>query len=261
MLIKSYLQQLQKLMPNQWLENIQYLHSKLLWKWLLLGGSQQLTLSHKSAMVFSPHQDDETFGCGGMIAHKRELGIPVIVVFLTNGEGLGRLNPDDQNHIVETRKQEAITALQILGVAATDIYFLAKPDGSLNALRNTEYQQLIQQLTELLKSYQPEEVYVPHKKDCHKDHEATFELVKTAINEAKIKVELLQYPVWLFWRAPLFILLKIQDIAAAHRFSITSVQEKKGQAIASYSSQLQSLPSGFVKQFLNSYEIFFKTQV
>ncbi|WP_066424522.1 PIG-L deacetylase family protein [Anabaena sp. 4-3] len=260
MTMKNHLQQLQKLMPNQWLEKLQYLHSKLLWNWLLFAGSQKLGLSQKSAMVFSPHQDDETFGCGGMIAQKRALGIPVVVVFLTNGAGAEALNQDAQNHIIETRKQEAIKALEILGVAATDIHFLAKADGGLKKLENEEYQQIIKQLAAMINYYQPEEVYVPHRQDCHQDHEATFTLVKTAIKAANIQVDFYQYPVWLFWRSPLFILLKLQDIAAAYRVAIAGVQEQKNRAIASYSSQLQSLPSGFVKQFLNDHEIFFKTE-
>ncbi|UKO97961.1 PIG-L deacetylase family protein [Nostoc sp. UHCC 0870] len=259
--IKNYLQELQKSIPNQWLEKVQYLHSDLLWRWLVFSGSEAIALSQKSAMVFSPHQDDETFGCGGMIAHKREKGIQVVVVFLTNGAGGDNLNPDLQNQIILTRKQEAVTALQILGVEVSDIYFLDKPDGHLQNLIAEERQQTIKQIAELLRLYQPEEVYIPHSKDCHRDHEATFPLVKAGINEANIKPELLQYAIWLFWRSPLFIILKLQDLAAAYRVSITSVQEKKKLAIASYSSQLASLPQGFVKQFLSSYEIFFKTQI
>ncbi|AUT00456.1 GlcNAc-PI de-N-acetylase [Nostoc sp. CENA543] len=258
--MKVYLQKIQKIIPAQWLENLQYLHSHFIWRWLLSDGSQPKDFSHKSAMVFSPHQDDETFGCGGMIAHKTAQGIKVVVVFLTNGDAAGGCNLDLKNQIIATRRQEAVTALQILGVQTSDIHFLSKPDGYLQNLNEPEKQQTIAQVAELLKLYQPEEVYVPHRKDCHRDHEATFTLVKSAIQSAKIHPDLLQYPIWLFWRSPLFLMLKLSDLAAAYRFSITAVQEKKQQAIAAYSSQLQSLPQGFVKQFLTSYEIFFKTQ-
>jgi len=258
--MKFYLQKIQKVIPQQWLENLQYIHSRFIWQWLLFDGSQPIVFSHKTAMVFSPHQDDETFGCGGMIAHKRELGINVVVVFLTNGEGAGGLNQDLQKQIIATRRHEAVTALQILGVESSNIYFLSKPDGHLQSLNSEEKQQTIEELVDLLKLYQPEEVYVPHHKDCHRDHEATFTLVKAGIKAADIKPDLLQYPIWLFWRSPLFLMLKLPDLAVAYRFSITTVQEKKRQAIAAYTSQLQSLPQGFVKQFLTSYEVFFKTQ-
>ncbi len=257
---KVYLQRLQKLMPNTWLEKIQCIHSSLLCRCILLGGSKPLTLSQKSAMVFSPHQDDETFGCGGMIAHKREQGIPVTVVFLTNGQGAAGTDPDAQNAMIKIRQQEAIEALKILGVEPSEIHFLAKIDGSLQDLVNEEKQQTISQVSALLETYQPEEVYVPHRKDCHQDHEATYKLVKAALNQTNITVELIQYPIWLFWRAPLFILLKLPDIAAAYCFSIASVQEKKNQAIASYKSQIASLPDGFIQRFLGAYEIFFRVE-
>jgi LmbE family N-acetylglucosaminyl deacetylase len=209
-------------------------------------------------MVFSPHQDDETFGCGGMIAHKREQGIPVVVVFLTDGQGSG--GSDTKNTIVQIRKQEALEALAILGVKASEIHFLDKPDGTLQDLNNDEQQEIISRVAQLIQYYQPEEIYVPHRKDCHRDHEATYELVKVAMAANNTRVELLQYPIWLFWRAPLFILLKLQDLAAAYCFSITLVQEKKNRAIASYRSQIKSLPRGFMKRFLGSYEIFFKVE-
>ncbi|AFY34954.1 PIG-L deacetylase family protein [Calothrix sp. PCC 7507] len=257
--IKKYLQRLQKLLPNTWIEQMQYMHSSLLSRWILNNKSQPLAFSQKSAMVFSPHQDDETFGCGGMIAIKREYGIPVVVVFLTNGQGLGGLEPNSPNEIIQIRQQEAVTALNILGVETSAIHFLEKQDGTLPDLKNEEKKQAIAEVIELLKHYQPEEVYVPHYKDCHRDHEATYKLVKEAITQAKLTVELIQYPIWLFWRAPLFIMLNFQDIAAAYHFSITSVQDKKSRAIASYYSQIQSLPRGFIQRFLGTHEIFFKS--
>ncbi|MDP5337907.1 MAG: PIG-L family deacetylase, partial [Nodularia sp. (in: cyanobacteria)] len=171
MTVKTHLQRLQTIFPHSWLEKLQYIHSSLLCKWILLRSSQPLEFTQKSAMVFSPHQDDETFGCGGMIAHKREQGIPVIVVFLTDGQGLGV--GDSQNTLVQIRQQEAVTALAILGVEASEIHFLAKPDGSLQNLKPEEKKQTIFQVSALIQYYQPEEVYVPHQKDCHRDHEAT----------------------------------------------------------------------------------------
>jgi LmbE family N-acetylglucosaminyl deacetylase len=258
--MKKYLQQLQKLLPNVLIEKMQYIHSCLILRWILRKKSQPLTFSHKSAMVFAPHQDDETFGCGGMIALKRESGIPVVVAFLTDGQGANNSELNSPNKIIQIRKQEAVTALKILGVELSEIYFLEKPDGSLPYLKTEERQQTISQIVELLKQYQPEEVYLPHYKDCHRDHEATYTLVKEAIAQTKITVDLIQYPIWLFWRAPLFMMLKLQDIAAASHLSIASVQKKKNQAISSYCSQLNILPQGFITRFLGSNEIFFKSE-
>ncbi|MBK1986710.1 PIG-L family deacetylase [Sphaerospermopsis aphanizomenoides BCCUSP55] len=257
---KNSLTKLEKLIPNNLLNQIQYIHSSLLSKWILLWGSQPLKFSQKSAMVFSPHQDDETLGCGGMIARKREQGISVVVTFLTDGRGSHGSDPHIQNQIIQIRKQESLKALSILGVQPSEIYFFDQPDGTLPDLKAEERQQTIDQISQLLKQYQPGEVYVPHRKDCHKDHEATYSLVKEAIAQLGIKLELLEYPIWVFWRAPLFILLKLKDIRSAYRLSITSVQDKKKRAIAAYPSQIQTLPRGFIKRFLNSEEIFFHSK-
>jgi LmbE family N-acetylglucosaminyl deacetylase len=257
---KKTLQKIEKLLPNTWLYQVQYMHSSLLEEWILRRGSTPLTFSKKSAMVFSPHQDDETFGCGGMIALKREQGIPVVVAFLTDGQGSVGEESEIKDKIIPIRKQEAVTALTILGVELSEIYFLDKVDGTLRDLEALQRQQTIEEIVELLQKYKPGEVYVPHEKDCHQDHEATYTLVKEAIAIAQIEVELLEYAIWLFWRAPLFIMLKLQDIADAYRLSISAVQDKKKRAIASYSSQVQSLPPGFIKRFLGTSEIFFKVE-
>lgn len=258
---KQILQKLQKMLPASWLYEVQNLHSNLMFRWILRVKSQPLILSQKSAMVFSPHQDDETFGCGGMIALKRKQEVPVSVVFLTDGQGNGGFKASSKDKIIDIRKQEAEAALKILGVEPNCIHFLDKADGSLQYLHDESKQKTIEQIVKLLIDCQPEEVYVPHRKDCHCDHEATYTLVKEAIAISKIQVELLQYPIWMFWRAPLFIMLKLTDIASAHRLSIVPVQVLKEQAIASYCSQVESLPRGFVKRFLNPYEIFFKVEL
>ncbi|MFM7406059.1 MAG: PIG-L deacetylase family protein [Cuspidothrix sp.] len=249
---------LEKLIPQNLLNQLQYFHSRLISWWILHWGSHPLKFSQKSAMVFSPHQDDETFGCGGMIAQKREEGIPVVVTFLTDGRGSHGADCQIQNQMIQIRQQESLTALDILGVNSADIHFLNYPDGSLTSLNFPSQEEIINQISELLKRYQPGEVYVPHRKDCHQDHEATYNLVRQAIAQSQITTELLQYPIWVFWRSPLFILLKLQDIAAAYRLSVTSVKGKKQKAIAAYSSQVQMLPHGFIDQFLNCEEIFFK---
>ncbi|AFY32525.1 PIG-L deacetylase family protein [Calothrix sp. PCC 7507] len=261
MKIEKIIHLIKRVIPDSLLHRIQYTHSHIVNKWIINHRSEILGFSDKSAMVFSPHQDDETFGCGGMISLKREHGIPVIVVFLTDGSGCGGSQPLSEEKIIEMREREAITALKILGVESSKIHFLQKPDGQLQNLTHEEREKTITQIVEVLKTYQPEEVYVPHRQDCHTDHQVTYELVKEAIKQAEITVDLLQYPIWLFWESLLFIQLKLPDLAAAYRLSISSVQDKKNRAIAAYGSQLECLPQRFVKLFFGSYEIFFKVKL
>ncbi len=260
MKIKKYLGRFKKTIAITCLDKIKYIHHTLLHKWILNYRSEPLISNKKLALVFSPHQDDETLGCGGMIAIKREQGIPVAIVFLTDGHSCGGSQALSKENIITIRKREAIKAASILGVAQSEIHFLDKPDGKLQYLDSKERKLTTDKIIDLLKLYQPEEVYIPHHHDNHDDHEATYELVQEAIKQAEIELELLQYPIWLFWCLPFSSKINLHDIESAYRLSISSVNDKKNRAIASYSSQLKLLPHDFVKLFLGTDEIFFKVK-
>lgn len=244
--------------------------SMLLYLWLVHIKSQPMSLSPKSAMVIAPHQDDEVLGCGGLIASKREHNIPVQIVFVTDGGASHAWHPKFQSgELIPIRKQEALTALKILGVDSSQIHFLNKPDSKLRFLDATERQKTIDELAQILQSCQPEEVYVPHRKDRTKDHEATYELVQEAINLSGIKVDVLQYPIWILWNSLLFRNFKFDDLAGAYRLSIRSFQHQKKQALEVYRSQYLPideelapiLKPAFLKIFFSPYEIFFKSEI
>ena len=129
MSMKLFLRLIRKIVPNILLEKIQSIHANFLSKWILQRGSEVKEFNHKSVMVFSPHQDDETLGCGGTIALKREHGIPVTVVFLTDGgQGFVDLDAHSQGKIIQTRKQEAVTALEVLGAVVRHCFILFVPN-------------------------------------------------------------------------------------------------------------------------------------
>ena len=236
---------------------IRDINSKVLFLLISKFKSQSLKASNKTAMVFAPHQDDETLGCGGTIALKRSQEVPVKVVFITDGR-YGRPDWIEAEKIVQFRQQEAETALNILGVESSDTYFIGETDGTLSQLSDQQRQKLISRLSEILKSSRPQEVYVPHFQDGHPDHEATFDLVQAAIAHSGLQTELFQYPIWAFWYNPLASKLNRGDLTNAYRVSITPVREQKKQAIESYKSQLPSLPYGVLAPSLTSNEIFFK---
>src|SRR5882724_4119486 len=57
-------------------------------------------LPSSKAVVFAPHQDDETLGCGGLIARKRNEGLPVDVI----------LSPMEALRIPTIRASQAATS-------------------------------------------------------------------------------------------------------------------------------------------------------
>ncbi len=254
-----------------WLFNykLRSLGIKLQFYWLLYAGSKPLDLSQKSALVFAPHQDDEVLGCGGIIALKREQGVPVKVVFVTDGGGSHKGNSKiTREEIVQIRKQEALTALNILGVESKDVHFLNKCDGVLHKMTEAEQQQTLEEMAQLLGHFHPQEVYVTHSKDRSPDHETTYQLVTEAIAKAGVKVDLWQYAIWLLWDSLLFRDLKLEELTGAYQLAIHKVQSKKEQAVKTYRSQYLPidaestdtvLPANFLWRFFLPHEVFFKT--
>ncbi len=230
----------------------------VLYNWLLRFKSKPIEANKKRAIVFSPHQDDETIGCGGMIALKRSQGIPVKVVFLTDGRFGSKPDWVKPENVIQYRQEEANNALNTLGIETSHRQFLGETDGSLAQLSPEKRNLLIAQLIEIIQSFEPQEVYVPHHHDGHPDHEATYSLVRSAIETLQMDIELLQYPIWMLWRSPLSKNEYLQKNTNAYRLFLGDFKEKKQQAIASYKSQTPNLPTSFKQAIFSPYEMFFK---
>ncbi|HWE95423.1 MAG TPA: PIG-L family deacetylase [Tepidisphaeraceae bacterium] len=227
-------------------------------RWMMHVSSKPTELPTKSALIIAPHHDDETFGCGGLIALKRDAGIPVKIVIVTDGrQSHGSVPGTDVDALTQTRKREALQAINILGVATEDVHFLDLPDQGLLKLDESRRKQAVAQLADLLRAFRPEELYVNHRTDRHPDHEATFRLTESAIAEAAVPLRVYQYPIWLIWKGPCRASLRPKDLAGALRLDVRAAQERKDRAIALYASQLPVLPPGFVGQFQQGYEVFF----
>jgi LmbE family N-acetylglucosaminyl deacetylase len=89
-------------------------------------------------LVVSPHPDDESLCCGGLIHAARNVGARVAIVWITNGDGFKwdaivvehKLRPRAGAYLelARQREQEARTAGGILGVAPDSLLFLGYPD-------------------------------------------------------------------------------------------------------------------------------------
>ncbi len=148
----------------------------------------------RPTIVFAPHPDDETLGCGGIIAKKRQAGANVTVVFMTDGSGShGQFMPPQE--LAAMRRREALAACRELDVPEDDIAFLDFPDG---ALRQHEAA-AAEQISGLLRENRPKEIYFPFWADGPADHVATYRAVRRALAADVNSAVLNAYPVW-FWR-------------------------------------------------------------
>jgi N-acetylglucosamine malate deacetylase 1 len=232
---------------------------------LLFGYAQPMEISNRSALIVSPHQDDETLGCGGVIALKRDRGVEVNVAFITDGAASHVWHPQyAQGEIAPVRQQESIEALGILGVQPENIHCLGYPDGQLRWIEADRQQKIIDQLSNLIQTTQPEEIYVTHQRDRSSDHEVAYELVERAIAASGCPTQLIQYPIWILWKPLLGQDLNLQELSGLRRLRIGGVAAKKAQALRAYRSQYQPiadttstvLPKGFLWRFGLPYELF-----
>lgn len=228
-------------------------------RWMMHEASLPMTLTRRSALIVAPHHDDETFGCGGLIALKREQGIDIQIVIMTDGgQSHGNLDAPQATQLTRTRRDEALAAVEALGVGPENVTFLDLPDQGLSKLDQPRRASAIDRLADLLRAFSPGEVYVNHRADRHPDHEATFRLFDAALTRSGIATDVYEYPIWLLWKGEFRLTRHPPDIAGALRLDVRSVQEKKERAIAIYGSQLPVLPPGFVGQFQQGYEVFFR---
>jgi LmbE family N-acetylglucosaminyl deacetylase len=145
-------------------------------------------------MVFAPHPDDETLGCGGTILRKRRLGAELRIVFMTDGAG-SHCDLLPRAELSAMRAREAREVAEALGVEWSHVSWLAFPDGALEGHRL----EAVSRVEELLERHRPEQLFLPYARGEHLDHVATHAIVHEAARRAGRRMTLLEYPVWL-WR-------------------------------------------------------------
>lgn len=140
-------------------------------------------------VIVSPHPDDETLGCGGLIAEAAALGIPVLVVSVTDGEACYVDDPHwPAAHTRTVRCGELQAALRRLGVGEGSVIRLDLGDGQIGA-RQAE---LEVRLTAILAS--TDTVLSTWRLDGHPDHEACARAVDRVAGATG--AHHVEYPVW-----------------------------------------------------------------
>lgn len=214
----------------------------------------------------APHQDDETLGCGALIARKRNDGLPVHVVFVTDGGASHSGHPSlSAREVGALRRSEALAALAILGVESSAIHFLDEADGTLHLLSPERRARLVGRLAELLGQVKPGEVFLPCRPDGSSEHDATFEFVCAALVQAGLRPDIWQYPVWLWWNPRLLI----DQLLLGHHCCTQPAEDYhliKTRALHHYRSQIEptppwpkpALPRELVRSCNSSHEFFFR---
>lgn len=179
-------------------------------------------------LVVAPHPDDETVGCGGLLAL---FGRQCDVLLLTDGrKGTPADGSKTEEQTAEIRKAEFDEAMAFFNVKSFQA--LGLPDGSL-AKKAREVSGVD------LRSY--DLVFVPYRNERHPDHAAAFRIIKKLKKTQHAKAELLEYEVW-------------SPITAPNRFlDISDSMDRKLEGIRLYASQTRELNYESLAIGLNGY--------
>jgi LmbE family N-acetylglucosaminyl deacetylase len=198
-----------------------------------------------TALVLAPHADDESLGCGGLIAMASARGRPPIIVCVTDGTGSHRSSPTyPAARLRQVREAELRAAAAILGVASERVRFLGLPDAGA-PLEGPEFEDAAQRVARLVRVHAIETLFATWSHDPHCDHEATARLGEAvaAVTGARLRF----YPVW-SWLVAAGQALPLATIVGM-RLDIRSVLARKRAAIACHASQHSDLisddPRGF----------------
>lgn len=163
-----------------------------------------------SLLVVSPHPDDETLCCAGVIRRVVAAGGRASIVWLTSGDGSEldmllieralRVRPAKMRDLAGRRMREARAAAGVLGVPPRRQFFLGYPDGGLLALVTDHFttpyysrftgaqsvpyadtiasghpytgESLERDFARVLERVRPTLVLAPSPQDAHPDHRA-----------------------------------------------------------------------------------------
>jgi LmbE family N-acetylglucosaminyl deacetylase len=198
----------------------------------------------KGAVVIAPHPDDESLGCGALLAAAAEMEVPARVVVVSDGcmsHPNSRRYP--QARLRETRQREAQSAAQALGLTTSDVVFLDLPDAAVPAA-GAEAQRAVETIMTVARNIRAGSLFVTWRHDAHCDHQASYVIARQAQRQLG-EVRMFEYSIWGRDGS------EIIDFPAPRGWRLPSsdFRKRKRKAIEAHASQVSDLigddPDGF----------------
>lgn len=184
-------------------------------------------------LIIAPHPDDEVLGCGGAIQKYSRLGKNLYVLIVTRGTP--KLYSNEK--IINVRN-EALQAHQLLGAKETVFLEFHAPE-----LDITSQAEITGQITEIIRKFEIDTLYIPHRGDIHSDHRVVFNAALVAGRPVPGNTirNIFAYETLseTEWAAPFgddaFIPTRFVDVSAYF--------EKKLEGMSCFKSQLKAFPN------------------
>lgn len=190
-------------------------------------------------LIVAPHPDDETLGCGGLIAACAAAGVRVHVAILTDGArshfGSAGWTP---RRLAAHRAVETRRAIARLGLSRSSLTLLNYPDSAL-LFRGGLRARATQRVADLAKRLRARRVFVTWRHDPHPDHLAAALIGEAAAKQ--MRLGLVQFPIWgRFLPGG----LHLEDRGwRARRLDVRPFLNAKRSAIAAYRTQTTAMIS------------------
>jgi LmbE family N-acetylglucosaminyl deacetylase len=222
----------------------------------------QALLGADGALVLAPHPDDETLGCGALLAASFASRRAVHVAMITDGD---RSHPNSPTwpaaRLARRRRQETQAALHRLGGRPADISFLGYPD-CVVPHAGAALAHAAGRVRRIADRFGLRTILTTAAADPHCDHQAAARIAMAAAR-ASPRLRVLFFPIW--------SRNNDADISGAGRFIVHHLPlgpfaATKRAALAAHESQLGrlitddpdgfTLDSAFAELFLAEGEIF-----
>ncbi len=199
-----------------------------------------------TCLVLAPHPDDESLGCGGLIARCAAIGRPPLVAVLTDGAGS---HPNSRAfppcRLRAQRAGEAQEAVRRLGLSPNRLVFLDVPDTAAPHA-GPVFETIVARLAGLIRAEADcTAILAPWQHDPHCDHAAASLVAAAVADSAGIRH--MSYPVW-GWTLPATDCVPGSP-TAGWRLDIGAFRSAKQAAIQAHQSQYGDLitddPAGF----------------
>jgi LmbE family N-acetylglucosaminyl deacetylase len=233
------------------------------WRALPIGGLDDV-IGGGTCLVLAPHPDDESLGCGGLIAACVAAGRLPLVVVLTDGAGShpnSREFPPQRLRAVRAR--EVRDAVACLGLPPDRVVLLGQPDTAAPH-DGPRFDAVVARLTGLVRQQAAcTAILAPWRHDPHCDHEAAA-LVAAAVAGATA-IRHVAYPVW-GWTLPPEAPIA-ETPGRGFRLDVGAALPAKHAAIHAHRSQYGGLitddPAGFElpRTLLSAFDGAFETFV
>ncbi len=198
----------------------------------------------KTVMVFTPHPDDDVFGCGGTLSLLAKNGNKIIVVIYTN-DNKGSFDLEmTSERLARIRKAEEEAAMTVIGIPKENLIWMGYNDGELEY---AEPKALCGQAAKLIRQHRPDVVFSVDPGEWydrwHKtDHRMAAFNTADAIRAAEFH---LYYPDHLLvdglkpYKVPLMMFYYAAASEANYWVDISGVVDQKIKAITKHVSQFE----------------------